>query len=59
MKKVLNINAVSEYNDLTDRQTRHPLVSVIDFSKSNPKKARWAVYELRAVRHIFKIWQTL
>ena len=38
MKKVLNINTISEYNALVDQQTFHPLVSVIDLSTVEPKK---------------------
>jgi AraC family transcriptional regulator, transcriptional activator of pobA len=39
MKKyVLNINTIAEYNDMVGHQTFHPLVSVIDFSKAQPKE---------------------
>ena len=36
MEKVYRIDAVAEYNSLNDQETLHPLVSVIDFSKSKP-----------------------
>lgn len=38
MKTVATIPTIHEYNTLVDHQTLHPLVSVLDFSKSNPKK---------------------
>ena len=37
MKKVLNFDTISEYNDFNNHETLHPLVSVIDFSKANPR----------------------
>lgn len=33
----LYINSVGEYNTLSDQETLHPLVTVIDFSKAAPK----------------------
>ena len=36
MDHVHKFNTVSEYNDLSNHETLHPLVSVIDFSKSKP-----------------------
>ncbi|MGB4770405.1 MAG: helix-turn-helix transcriptional regulator [Chitinophagaceae bacterium] len=33
----LFISSVGQYNSLSDQETLHPLVSVIDFSKSTPK----------------------
>ena len=38
MKTVATIQTIHEYNTLTDHQTLHPLVSVLDFSKSKPRK---------------------
>jgi AraC-like DNA-binding protein len=37
MKKIFRFDTVNEYNDLNNHQTLHPLVSVIDFSKANPR----------------------
>ena len=37
MKKVLNFDTISEYNDFTNHETLHPLVSVIDFSKAKER----------------------
>jgi len=34
MKKVININTVSQYNEMFGAETFHPLVSVVDFSKT-------------------------
>jgi len=36
MEKVFKFDAVAEYNALNDHETLHPLVSVIDFSRSKP-----------------------
>src|SRR5688572_11939964 len=36
MEKVFRFDAVAEYNALNNHETLHPLVSVIDFSKSKP-----------------------
>ena len=36
MEKVYKFDTVAEYNALNDQETLHPLVSVIDFSKSKP-----------------------
>lgn len=37
-KKFLNIETVTQYNDMLDVVTLHPLVSVIDLSKAKPMK---------------------
>jgi len=36
MEKVFKFDAVAEYNALNNQETLHPLVTVIDFSKSKP-----------------------
>jgi len=37
MEKIFRFDTVSEYNALNNHETLHPLVSVIDFSKANPR----------------------
>ncbi|WP_352423018.1 helix-turn-helix domain-containing protein [Proteiniphilum sp.] len=37
MKKVLNFDTISQYNDFNNHETLHPLVSVIDFSKAKER----------------------
>lgn len=37
MKGIYRFDTVSEYNALNNHETLHPLVSVIDFSKANPR----------------------
>lgn len=37
MKKTFQFDTVNEYNALNNHETRHPSVSVIDFSKANPR----------------------
>ena len=36
MDNLRRFDTVNEYNALNDHETLHPLVSVIDFSKSKP-----------------------
>jgi len=36
MDNILKLESVSQYNDLMGQETLHPLVSVIDFSKTKP-----------------------
>ena len=37
MERIYRFDTVAEYNALNNHQTLHPLVSVIDFSKANPR----------------------
>lgn len=37
MERIYRFDTVAEYNALNNQQTLHPLVSVIDFSKANPR----------------------
>jgi len=37
MEKIFRFDSVTEYNALNNHETLHPLVSVIDFSKANPR----------------------
>ena len=36
MEKVFKIDAVADYNAIVDHETLHPLISVVDLSKSKP-----------------------
>src|SRR6185437_1914017 len=38
MDNVLRFNTVTEYNVFNNNATKHPLVSVVDFSKANPRQ---------------------
>lgn len=47
MKKVLNFDTISKYNDFNNHETLHPLVSVIDFSKAKERtgnKMNFGIY---------------
>ena len=46
-KTLLNIETVTEYNDMLGVETLHPLVSVIDLSKAKP---------MRHIRHTFSFY---
>jgi AraC-like DNA-binding protein len=37
MERIFKFDTVAEYNALNNHETLHPLVSVIDFSKANPR----------------------
>jgi len=37
MERIFKFDTVAEYNTLNNHETLHPLVSVIDFSKANPR----------------------
>ncbi len=37
MERVININSVSEFNAANNHKTLHPLVTVLDYSKANPR----------------------
>ncbi len=38
MEKILKFDTVSQYNTFNNHETLHPLVSVIDFSKADPRR---------------------
>jgi AraC family transcriptional activator of pobA len=40
MEDILRFETVSQYNAFNNQETMHPLVSVIDFSKANPRRLR-------------------
>jgi AraC-like DNA-binding protein len=37
MEKIVNINNISEFNAANNHKTQHPLVTVIDYSKTSPR----------------------
>lgn len=37
MERVINIDSVSEFNTANNHKTLHPLVTVLDYSKANPR----------------------
>lgn len=37
MEKTVKFDTIKEYNDFNNHETLHPLVTVIDFSKANPR----------------------
>lgn len=40
MEEMLRFDTISQYNTFNNHETLHPLVSVIDFSKANPRRLR-------------------
>src|ERR1700740_2766818 len=49
MKEILKFDTVSQYNVFNNHETLHPLVSVIDYSKANPRKLRRTYFGFYAV----------
>ncbi len=37
MEKVINVDSVSEFNTANNHKTLHPLVTILDYSKANPR----------------------
>jgi len=44
MDDILRFNTITEYNEFNNHRTLHPLVSVIDLSKADPRPARRLSY---------------
>lgn len=44
MEEILRFETVSQYNTFNNHETLHPLVSVIDFSKADPRRLRRSYY---------------
>jgi AraC family transcriptional activator of pobA len=49
MEEILKFDTVSQYNAFNNHETLHPLVSVIDYSKANPRKLRKSYFGFYAV----------
>lgn len=49
MEQVRKFETVSQYNDLNQHETLHPLESVIDFSKANPRRLTRSYFGFYAV----------
>lgn len=37
-EKIKRIDTVSQYNEFNNQETRHPLISIVDLSKANPRQ---------------------
>ena len=49
MEEILKFESVSQYNAFNNHETLHPLVSVINYSKANPRKLRKSYFGFYAV----------
>lgn len=49
MDTILKFETISQYNAFNKQQTRHPLVSVVDLSKADPREARRMNYNFYTV----------
>ena len=49
MEEIINFKSISEYNNFNNNETLHPLVSVVDLSKADPRKLSKLRYEFYTV----------
>ncbi len=49
MGEIITFKSIKEYNAFNNQETLHPLVSVVDLSKANPRKLRRLRYEFYVV----------
>jgi AraC family transcriptional activator of pobA len=49
MEEILRFDTISQYNEFNNHETLHPLVSVVDYSKANPRKLRKSYFGFYAV----------
>ena len=49
MEEILQFESISQYNDFNQHETLHPLASIIDYSKANPRKLRKSYFGFYAV----------
>jgi AraC-like DNA-binding protein len=49
MTQTYNFDTVKKYNDFNNHETLHPLVSVLDFSKANPRTGSRMIFELYCI----------
>jgi AraC-like DNA-binding protein len=49
MRQVHNFNTVSDYNDFNNQETLHPLISILDFSKANPRQGHRMNFGIYAI----------
>lgn len=49
MEDVLNFSSIKQYNSFNNNETLHPLVSIVDLSKADPRVSRRLRYEFYTV----------
>ncbi|NQD72669.1 helix-turn-helix transcriptional regulator [Sphingobacterium shayense] len=49
MEEIINFKSIREYNNFNNNETLHPLVSVVDLSKADPRKLSKLRYEFYTV----------
>ncbi len=49
MDEIITFNSIKEYNVFNNQETLHPLVSVVDLSKADPRRLRRLRYEFYVV----------
>lgn len=49
MEEIINFKSIKEYNNFNNNETLHPLVSVVDLSKADPRKLAKLRYEFYTI----------
>lgn len=49
MEEILNFSSIKEYNAFNNNETLHPLVSIVDLQKANPRKLKKMRYDFYTV----------
>ncbi len=49
MEEIINFKSITEYNNFNNNETLHPLISVVDLNKANPRKLSKLRYEFFTV----------
>ena len=49
MEKLIHFNTVRDYNDFNNHETLHPLVSIVDLSKADPRAGHKMLFQIFCV----------
>jgi len=49
MEKIINFKTIKEYNDFNKNETLHPLISIVDLGKADPRKLSKLRYEFYTI----------
>jgi AraC family transcriptional regulator, transcriptional activator of pobA len=49
MEEIIKFDSISQYNAFNQHETLHPLISIVDYSKANPRKLRKSYFGFYAV----------
>ncbi|WP_333851890.1 helix-turn-helix domain-containing protein [Epilithonimonas sp.] len=49
MDRIVNFNTINDYNQFNNNETLHPLVSIVDHTKANPRAAHKMIFDVYCV----------